>query len=99
MPTPVVREGQPRTNTWTCGKQPSHQSLFTRVPGHVSTDRPSVIEKPTEEIGVWVDYCADRALQKDIRAMRRGTFPEIVLCAYSTSAVGPRGLDDHSGSS
>ena len=38
-PTPVVREDQPRTISWTCGTQPAHQSLFINVPDRVSSDR------------------------------------------------------------
>ena len=31
MPTPAVRQGQPRTHTRECGSQPAHQSLITDV--------------------------------------------------------------------
>ena len=43
-PTPVVREGQPRTNSW-MRFRPAHQSLFTNVPGLAPTDMRTSLER------------------------------------------------------
>ena len=52
-------------NTWTCGNQPAHQSLFTRVAGHVPTDRRHTYQ--TGAISAANRSPRRLSLQKDIR--------------------------------
>ena len=84
MPTPVVREDQPRTNTWTCGTQPAHQSLFTYVQATSPPIGTSVMREPTEK-SASAKSMRNEVLQKDIRALFSGHIFEVLR-----SGIGPR---------